>query len=73
MLFVRGQWSESVEDQHIAVFVIEGVKARYPLQRILRMQVLERARVNLIPRRIPAWLIGVDAVGGDRTCRSRRI
>src|SRR5271165_3190840 len=45
---------EFVKDELVAVGVVEGVKGGHPLERVLRLQVCEGARIELVPGGIPA-------------------
>src|SRR5579862_84949 len=56
------QRMQLVENELIPVGVVESAEAGDPLQRVLRAQVFEGSRVKLVPRRVPARPVVMNAL-----------
>ena len=71
-----GQRVQLEEHQHVAVRVVEGVKAGHLFQREVRVDVCQRAGIQVVPCGVPAGLVGGQLrrqVGMVRSaCQSRR-
>src|SRR5580698_11193799 len=57
----RRKGVEFVKNQLVAIRIVEGPEGGSPFERVLGVQILQGARVELVPRRIPSRLVPVNA------------